>query len=167
MIRVVISSFIVATMLPAFISCKSESKSQQGEIKNFDNPPTIVYKTRGDYYKNVAVTLSDDKSKIVSYPHPSDLKKNGNFALPDILEKNYLLDNRGIGPNTAFLSITYEEFALMSEVPPVQELYNKIIDKDPFTEMYNCGNRYQYKNPVDDFNRLIKDGKLKNCRKLK
>src|ERR1035437_9891940 len=71
-------------------------------------PPTMVYKTKADYSKNVPVTLSDDKSVIISYPAPIDLKPGGSFATPTLLQDGYLLDNRGINAKVAFLKMTYE-----------------------------------------------------------
>ncbi|MBZ0241928.1 MAG: hypothetical protein K8F24_01820 [Bacteroidales bacterium] len=38
-------------------------------------PPTIVYKTTGDFDELVPVQIADDQSSIVSFPHPSDLKQ--------------------------------------------------------------------------------------------
>ena len=44
------------------------------------SPPVIVYKTRNDYFDKVPVILSEDKTRIVSFPDPLDLKINGNFS---------------------------------------------------------------------------------------
>ena len=44
--------------------------------------PIIIYKTKSDYSQNVAVTLSDDKSKIISYPHPTDVFYKKKLAYP-------------------------------------------------------------------------------------
>jgi hypothetical protein len=154
--------FLLGLIFVSF-SCHTEKV----QIKDFDGPPTIIYKTKKDYSKNVPVMLSSDKSRIVSYPAVSDIGANGNYTYPDILIKNYLLDNRGIGPDVAFLSLTYEEYGRLKEIPPLAELYKMIIDKDPLTEMYNCGNRQQYAKGVEDFNKIIKSGSLQNCRKLR
>src|ERR1044071_4992028 len=69
-------------------------------------PPAIVYKTKADYSNYVPVILSEDKSKIVSYPDPKDVQS----AAPVKLKNGYLLDNRGINKNVAFLRWTYEEY---------------------------------------------------------
>ena len=66
-------------------------------------PPVLVYKTKANYNNLVPVILSDGKTEIVSYPHPKDLIKGSRFPLPFILNDGYLLDNRGIGKNVAFL----------------------------------------------------------------
>ena len=108
------------------------------------SPKVIVYKTKKDYSHNVPVILSDDKKTIVSYPHPKDVYYNGRLAYPTPLVDGYLLDNRGIGPNVAFLSYTYEEYCKLDKVPDINTLYKKIIDKDPITEMWLCGFRHNY-----------------------
>ena len=61
----------------------------------------VIYKTAKDYRNNVPVTLSDDKTTIVSYPHPTDLVLGEGLALPASLHNGYLLDNRGINRNVA------------------------------------------------------------------
>ena len=47
-----------------------------------------------------------------------------------------MLDRRGIGPNTAFTSYTYEEYAALPEAPKPDSLMARIIDSTPFTELY-------------------------------
>jgi hypothetical protein len=130
-------------------------------------PQTIIYKTRADYSKNVPVTLSNDKSKIVSYPAPQDVYFGGQLAYPTPLAKGYLLDNRGITINTAFLRLTYEEYAKLSQAPDPNDLYNQIIDKDPITQLYSLGSRYSFKNIVPEIDSIIEHHKLKDFRRLK
>lgn len=124
-------------------------------------PQAIVYKTKKNYRNLVPVMLSDDKSQIVSYPAPSDLKTEDGLATPAKLSKNYWLDNRGIGKNVAFLSMTYKEYAELKEVPSTTAMYQMIVDKDPLVSLCECGLRSQYKNPVKELNKLIKKKKLK------
>ncbi|MCL2132527.1 MAG: hypothetical protein FWH36_08805 [Lentimicrobiaceae bacterium] len=126
-------------------------------------PPIIVYKTTKDYSKNVAVTLSEDKTKIVAYPAPSDVSER---SLPTALNKGYWLDNRGISPNTAFLSITYEEYAKLKKAPSSEELYGMIIDKKPIKKMYLCGRGGSYEGIVPVLNALIKK-RFKGCERIK
>jgi len=123
-------------------------------------PPIIVYKTTKDYSKNVAVTLSDDKTRIVSYPAPSDVSAR---SYPTALSKGYWLDNRGISQNTAFLSITYEEYAKLKKAPKLEELYAMIIDKNPIKKMYLCG---RGSSTVSELNALIKK-RFKGCERVK
>jgi hypothetical protein len=145
-----------------FTDCNTHKKVQNPSV-SMALPPTIVYKTKKNYDKNVAVYLSEDKKHITGYPDPVDVSQR---SYPTPLKDGYLLDNRGIGKNTAFISMTYEEYAALKKVLSVAELYNMIIDDDPILEMYNCGNHAKYKNIIDDLNQLI-DKKFKGCQKIK
>lgn len=138
----------------------SNKENQMGE------PPLVIYKTKKNYTKNVAIILSEDKTEIVSYPDPKDVVIKGNYCYPTPLKKCFLLDNRGINKNVAFLSITYEEYAKLKTSPSIDEMKKMIIDKDPLTKMYICGNRYQYKNLTEELNQIIKK-RCKTCIKIK
>jgi hypothetical protein len=127
-------------------------------------PHAVVYKTKADYSKYVPVNLSDDKSRITSYPAPQDVYTDGKLALPTPLAHGYWLDNRGIGPNSCFIKITYEEYAKLPQSPSPDELYKLIIDKDPFTEMYDLGLRNSLKN--GEICEIVKKHKLKEYKKL-
>ncbi len=129
-------------------------------------PPTIIYKTKKDYNQFVPVILSEDKSKIVSYPHPKDVFYKGELAYPTELKSGYLLDNRGINSNVAFLNITYEDYSKLEKALIPDELFLMISDKDPLIEIYNCGNRYSFKNEISDLNKLIENNGLKSCKCL-
>ena len=142
------------------------SKKKIIDIDYSAGPTTYVYKTKADYNNLVPVILSDDKTKISSFPHPKDVFYNGKLALPVQLENGYLLDNRGISSNVAFLNITYEEYSKLDSTPPVDSLFNMIADNNPLIELYNCGNRYQYKDEVVDLNNMIKKKQLDKCKKL-
>ena len=122
-------------------------------------PPVVIYKTKRDYSRNVPVTLNADGTKIVSYPAVSDVRS---LPYPTPLADGYLLDNRGIGQHVAFLSYTYEEYAALPKTPTSDELFEKIIDKNPLLEIHFCGNRYQYKHLVDELNAQIRAGKFQS-----
>lgn len=126
----------------------------------------IVYKTKGDYAQYVPVTLTDDGSAIASYPDPADVYYQGKVARPTRLTDGYLLDNRGITPHSAFIRITYEEYAKLKAVPSLKELDKLIIDRAPFTEMYDVGERNTYPDLTGSINSLIKGGRLSEYRKL-
>ena len=130
-------------------------------------PDVIIYKTKADYYQLVPVIMNEAKTEIVSFPAPRDLRYKGKPAIPDRLAGDYLLDNRGINENVAFLSITYEEYMNMTKTPPVEELKKQIIDTDPLIVMYNCGKRQLYKNEIDELNKLITEGDFGNFQLLK
>lgn len=131
------------------------------------SPSIIIYKTKKDYSKYVPVTLSADKSKVVSYPDPKDVYYMGKLAYPTPLAKGFWLDNRGIGPNSAFIKLTYEEYSKLKNAPTTNELYAMIIDKNPFTEIVDMGNRSNFKDVVADINRIIEKHELKQYKRLK
>jgi hypothetical protein len=130
-------------------------------------PPVILYKTKKDYSNHVPVILSSDKMKVISYPDIKDIYTNGKIATPTLLENGYLLDNRGIGPDVAFLRITYDQYSKLPATPQPGDFLKMIQDFDPLTEMYNCGTRYQYQDLVEELNKAIRDGKLGEFTKLK
>jgi hypothetical protein len=126
----------------------------------------MVYKINPTYYDKVPVILSEDKNKIVSYPHPKDLKSGEELLLPDLLEDGYFLDHKGIQKNTAFLSYTYEEYSKLSGPPSLQELMRKILDKDPFTELCDCGSRKGFDDIKSQVNQLIRQKSLRKVCKI-
>ena len=164
MIRLIIVCSLVA--FGCLVGCTTSRKSTNNETISFNSvvkamPAVVIYKTKKDYSQNVPVGLSEDKMKIVSYPAISDVKIWGKYPYPTQLEDGYLLDNRGISQNVAFLSYTYEEYAALLATPSVSTLMEKIIDKDPLIEIHNCGNRSQYNNLIKELNELIRSGKFK------
>ncbi len=118
-------------------------------------PPCIIYKTRKNYDANVAVMLSADKTQIVSYPHPKDVFTRGELCTPLRLARRFRLDRRGIGPNVAFLSITYEEYSKLAKAPSLSELDSMIIDRNPIKKMYRCNVSAPERN-LDELNRQIR-----------
>lgn len=104
-------------------------------------PRVLVYKTKGDYANLVPVGLSADKTGIVTYPHPSDVKIGKAYATPTQLAQGYLLDNRGIGKNVAFLSMTYAGYGDLDTLPSLRQLYDLVIDKSPLVELWDCGDK--------------------------
>ena len=163
----------------ALCSCHTQKKAaenntaapQQQQTQNqttataaIPSPPTYIYKTRNDYSQNVPVGF-DDK-RITSFPAPTDLYTNGKLATPTSLRDGDWLDNRGISPNTAFLSYTYEEYANMQQVP--NDLYQKILDKDPILEMWDCGSRHTYNDAAKELNKIIQENQLDTrCTRVK
>ncbi len=173
----IILFFLLGLLMFGCGSTKKSAESKQTEDNNISLPePTyigrpdeiirgeqalphaIVYKMKKDYSKNVPVTLSDDKSKIVSYPDISDVYRNGELAYPTKLVDGYWLDNRGINKNVAFLSYTYKEYAALKETPSKSDLFLKIIDNDPLIDIVDCGQRGNLNNEVEELNALIKQG---------
>ena len=68
----------------------------------------------------VPVLMEEGRTRILAYPAPSDLKTGDVLCLPTPLEDGYLLDNRGIGLNVAFLAYTYEEYSKFTEPPSMK-----------------------------------------------
>lgn len=105
--------------------------------------------------------MDETRTRIVSYPAPTDLKTNGKLAYPTPLEGGFWLDNRGISPRAAFLSYTYEEYSQLKEPPTMEEMLERIVDKDPFTVIHACGRRADYKDIVGELNEYIRKNLLK------
>lgn len=121
--------------------------------------PVTIYKTTKDYSQNVPVIMNADRTEIVSYPDPKDIRES---SKPTQLNNGYLLDNRGIGENVAFLSYTYDEYSKLESAPSREQLMNSIIDKNPLSTIVNCGHASDYSgNLVDALNEYIKTNKLK------
>ncbi len=119
--------------------------------------PVIVYKTNADYLNKVPITLNEEGDQVMSYPAPSDLRYGEELSLPVQLKKGYLLDLRGVQPNSVFTSYTYEEYSALDAAPSPGELLDKVIDPDPFTEMFYCGKHSEFINLAEELNKLIKD----------
>jgi hypothetical protein len=112
--------------------------------------------------------LSADKKSIVSYPGPKDLKRGGEYALPVQLHKGYLLDQRGISKNVAFLKMTYEDYSKLPSAPAMADMMKLILDADPLTSLCDCGLQSKYPKPVQEINNLIDKKKLtKVCKLIK
>ena len=166
---------IISVLLVVIAGCKSNDKiagkasyDRNQSVSGFAaNPRVLVYKTSADYHNLVPVILSDDKKEILSYPDPQDIRVRGGYPVPLSLKDGYLLDNRGIGVNVAFLEMTYREYSRLERVPSLDELFSLILDKDPLTELYDCGARSTFSDPEKQLNLLIKNNELqKTCKRV-
>ena len=140
------------------MSCMPTQKSQTSNNvpkSNIPGPKAIIYQTKNDYSKLVPVMLSEDKKSIESYPDIKDVFYAGKLAYPTELKNGYFLDNRGIGKNVAFLSFTYDEYSKLPKTPNSDELWQRIVDKDPIKTMYNCGLRSSFGNIAEELNSKI------------
>ncbi len=132
-----------------------------------DTRPLIVYRTKSDLHERVPVTLSDEGT-IVAYPHPRDLRGISGPPLPTDLGGGYLLDNRGIGPNTVYLSMDMLSYSQLEAPPSLAELEIMITDRDPFEEMYHCGPRSAYDDPAQEMKELVRNNALdQRCERIK
>lgn len=154
-------------------SCNNKTIMKKNKDNNkimFDNYPSphaIIYKTKKNYYNMVPIIMSDDKTKIVSYPDIKDIYYNGQLALPTKLDKGYLLDNRGINNNVVFTKYTYQQYSKLSKTPDINELLKNIIDKSPIIELYDCGPKNKFKNIVEELNNVINNNNLNRFKKIK
>ena len=156
---------IAFTVLGSNTACKTQKettmKSDELQLPLQAEAPIIIYKTKGDYVHLVPIQLSEDKTKITSYPHPRDVIGAGNELMePIVLESGYLLDRRGITVHSAFLDITYQEFAKLAKAPAMDEMLRGIKEKDPMQEIFYCGKYRDFQNLVKDLNRIIREEKL-------
>lgn len=159
---------LLALSLLILSGCCVPKKTGPTEISSMESPtldyetkstaPTLVYKTRADYFNRVPVLMNAEKNRIVSYPDPTDLRNGNGLALPTRLCNGYLLDNRGIGINVAFLTYTYKTYGALSKAPELNQLMDSLLDKNPLTELWDCGSRSHYNNEVDELNALIEKG---------
>jgi len=168
----VLSLAFVLSML-IFISCnqvsnnQNPSSEQQNQVVSVPGPEAIIYKTTANFNNMVPIIMNAEKTEIVSFPAPGDLKYKGEIALPTVLESGFLLDNRGINENAVFLNITYEEYMTLDKAPSKDELYNLIIDRDPFIIMYSCGKRQQFNNEIKELNAAIMENNFNGFKQLK
>lgn len=168
-------SFLMIVSLLLLNGCGVPKKAVSTEMKTLESPllgygtkaspPALVYKTRADYFNRVPVLMNAEKNRIISYPDPTDLFYGTKPALPTRLKNGFLLDNRGIGANVAFLTYTYESYSALSKAPALNQLMNSLLDKNPLTELWDCGARSLYKNEVDELNALIDRG-FPKCKAL-
>lgn len=97
-------------------------------------PKAVIYKTNRNVDAHVAVILTPDRKGLVSFPAPSDV---GAFSTPLHLADGWLLDRRGgIGPNTAFLTYTYSEYAALAETPSSDSIISMLMPEATVTEAY-------------------------------
>jgi hypothetical protein len=134
---------------------------------SYTGEQAIIYRTKKDYSKYVPVTMNADKTRIVSYPSPKDIYYKDKLALPEKLNDGFLLDNRGIHPNSVFLKLTYEEYSKLDQAPLLSDMLAMIEDKDPVIEIYSLGTRSRFKEEKNEINALIERGALKKFKKIK
>lgn len=148
-------------ILPCFtllICCNSVKEIRMSSI---GLRPVVIYKTKFDYSNNIPIILNSTKDSVVSYPSISDVFLNGILAIPTQLNNGYLLDNRGINENVAFTSYKYQEYIMLEKTPDANELFQKIIDKNPLLEIHIC----KCERSIDSYNKAIKK-KFSNCKTL-
>jgi hypothetical protein len=157
-------------LVAGFFSCgskRSVGSDLTGEFLTqwMPSAPAVIYKTKGDYVDLVPVIMNQERTRILSYPDPVDLKMEGKLMKPHRLKNGYLLDNRGISEYVAFLDMTYEEYSQLDEPPHIVDMMLRLRDRYPLVELIQCGLRSDYADLVYELNVLIDRG-LTNCRKI-
>lgn len=100
-----------------------------------------------------------DGSRIVSFPAPGDLRS----ATPLPLADGYLLDRRGISPNSVFTTYTYPEYTALSEAPAIDVLKSSIIPGAKVTRIVRLPMTLNSAlSDTSAINRLIRQG-LPDC----
>ena len=165
------SIFITLILMSAIISsCCTANKAgqtQTSQNNTMPGPKAIIYQTTKDYSKLVPIILSEDKKSIVSYPDVKDVFYDGKLAYPTQLHNGYLLDNRGINENVAFLKLTYEEYSKLAKTPAPKQLMKMVTDNQPITRMYSCGVRSSFKDVEQELNSKIDAEDFSSFVKLK
>ncbi|MBX2984811.1 MAG: hypothetical protein LC109_13735 [Bacteroidia bacterium] len=171
-----IIALILISALTMSMSCKTRKKATKDPESTATlftpqftpGPPAFIYKTKKDYGNMVPVLMNDDKTEIVSYPHPTDLYPADMLLLPTPLNNGYILDNKGINKNVAFLNITYQEYAKLTEPPTLEEMKGMLLDINPLTELCDCGNKNAFDNIEKQLNELIDAKQLRTkCKVIK
>ncbi len=121
----------------------------------------LVFKTKHDYGDLVWVGLSVDKTEVIAYPSPQDMMSK----LPIKLHNDYYTGP--IGTNVAFINLHAESYAKGNRMFSAEQLYSLIINKDPFSEMYDCGAKTNSSADIDSVNNLIDTKTLvSECKKI-
>lgn len=166
------NKFILLTLIfpVVLVSCQSKKNMYKNTLTNAEvavlipSAPAVIYKTTRNFIDNVPVIMNEERTRIVSYPDPTDLSYNGKPAKPTLLLNGYLLDNRGISKNVVFLRFTYEDYMKLSSPPSMSEMMENIIEKYPLVEMYSCGYRNNYTDIVKEMNAIVGSG-FQNCKR--
>ena len=120
--------------------------------------PVVVYKTSVDYRDHVSVQLSEDGHSVVAFPGRGDVMAQRPVELAD----GYLL-KRMVG--NAFLSITIDEYAASAFAYSPEELWELVIDRAPYLEIYECSVCSQ--GDTTSLNQLIRKNGLDQCQSLR
>lgn len=139
-------SILIISFLFLSNSCE-KSKSEDG----YYEPALRIYKLKGDYLDKVCVGLTDDKSNIRVYP-AADSNCGDPDEKPYKVKDDYYLDgccNYGI--NSAYLTITKEEYQDIWQSLTKDSMMNLILDADPYVEYYIDEDRILLKNCTDCF----------------
>lgn len=161
------SVILFSAMISSCCSAKKAANTQTSQEVSIPGPKVIIYQTTKDFSMFVPVILSDDKESLVSYPDIKDVYYNGVLAYPTKLNQGFLLDNRGITKNVAFINLTYEQYSKLDKTPDAVQLMKMIVDKNPLSKMYSCGVRSTYTEIEKELNLKIDKGDFSSFTKIK
>lgn len=137
-IRIILLTIVSFTLL--LFSCEKNNGKQALE------PPPCVFKFKEgrDYPNLVYVCLNDEKTHIIGYSTYNDIKWDTISDIIDIYKNYYFAPQGGIicDINTAYLSITIDEYEHIDDTITIDYMEKLIIDKDPFAEYYVDENNY-------------------------
>ena len=132
------------------------------EIGTKDPGPMIIYKTRQNYTDFLSISLTPDKSKVSSYPGPTDIDNNDK---PIVLADDY--QTSLIWLDYVYTDIRLDDWGRIwdsihaNNIQTSLFLYDHIIDVDPFVEFYVDYERIVDYNPDTIFlNTIIKNKEL-------
>lgn len=91
-------------------------------------PKAMIYRTSAPSDSLVPITVV--RGMVTNFPAPTDL---GNP--PARLLDGWMLDSRGINPQTAFTTWTYSEYKALKTVPPTEELLSHVVNGLRVTEI--------------------------------
>jgi hypothetical protein len=136
--------------------------------------PTIktnVYKTKKDYFNYVNTWGKNNAPSSLNLADSDQIAVVGIdtvYKLRWRLEDNYVM-GLAIGDEDFFTDMTFAEIVAYNETYPeklnypIDEIFKRVIDKDPFLEFYIDEGNVFYKRDSSDIaqiNQLIKDGEL-------
>lgn len=111
-------------------------KAGFGNYRNNPGPAVLpnarIYRTSIDVDALVPVTVNPSTGQLVSFPAPTDIT---GASMPVVLKDGWLLDRRGIGPDTRFINYTYSQYHDLTEAPSVERLLESIVPDARVTEI--------------------------------
>ncbi len=109
-----------------------------GRISTYGPGPYIA-KTKSDYSKYVWIGMSTDKKMITSYPGPTDVNPNREQI---VLHNGYYINSFAWGSNNVPIDVTIVDYAKMNDTLSLKQMEDLILDKNPYVELYDCGENY-------------------------
>ncbi|MDE6271057.1 MAG: hypothetical protein K2M12_09430 [Muribaculaceae bacterium] len=94
-------------------------------------PKALVYRTNVPCPDKVVISLNTNRTAVQSFPAPTDVSA---ASAPLPLGHGWWLDRRGMGPNPAFIDMTYEQYAALKQAPSPAELLKMVLPDVHVTE---------------------------------